>query len=64
METLECILTLSRMARRLGVTQRWLKAEAEAGTIPCLKAGSRLLFDADVVAETLRARIRGGRRDA
>ena len=38
------ILSLARMARRLGVTSTWLRAEADAGRVPSLRAGSRYLF--------------------
>jgi excisionase family DNA binding protein len=41
------------MARRLGVTQQWLRREAEAGNIPCLKAGNRFLFNPVAVQEAL-----------
>ena len=49
------LLSLSRMARRLGVTQQWLRDEAEAGNVPCLKAGSRYLFNPPAVQEALAA---------
>ena len=41
------------MARRLCVTLRWLRAEAEAGRVPCIHAEQQLLFDADVVERVL-----------
>ena len=41
--------TVARMARKLGVTQAWLKGEAESGRVPCLRAGSRFLFSPDAV---------------
>jgi hypothetical protein len=31
----------------------WLKAEAEAGRIPCLRAGRRLLFNVEAVKAVL-----------
>ena len=43
------VLTLARMARRLGVTQQWLRTEANAGRIPHLRAGRRHLFNPDAV---------------
>ena len=52
------LLTLSRMAQRVGVTQAWLRDEATSGRIPSLKAGRRLLFDPVAVTETLLARAR------
>jgi len=53
---------LGAAALRLRVPATWLRREAEAGRIPCLKAGSRLLFDLDHVAEILRQRARRGSR--
>ena len=47
------LLSLARMARRLGVTQDWLRAEADAGNVPCLRAGKRLLFNAAATQESL-----------
>ncbi len=38
------LLSLARIARRLGVTQRWLCDEADAGRVPCLRADKRYLF--------------------
>jgi hypothetical protein len=35
------------------LTQAWLRAEAEAGRIPCLRAGRRLLFDVQAVEAAL-----------
>lgn len=52
------LLTLPRAARRLGVSVRWLRAEADAGRVPCLRAGRRYLFSAMALAEALTARAR------
>ena len=41
------------MARRLRVTLRRLRAEAEAGRIPCIHAEKQLLFNSDVVERLL-----------
>jgi hypothetical protein len=49
------LLSVSRMARRLGVTQQWLRVEAEAGRVPCLRAGRRLLFAPIPVQDALAA---------
>ena len=38
------LLSLSRMSLRAGVTQQWLREQADTGNIPCLKAGRRYLF--------------------
>lgn len=50
------VLSLARMARRLGVTQTWLRSEADAGRVPCLRAGRRYLFAAAAVESILAAR--------
>ena len=49
------LLSLARMARRLGVTQEWLRDQADAGNVPCLRAGKRYLFNAVAVREALAA---------
>lgn len=51
-------LNLGAMARRLRVPARWLRAEAEAGRIPHLRADSALLFDPEVVERIVFARLR------
>ena len=61
------LLSLSRMARRLGVTQQWLRDQADAGQIPCLKAENRYLFNPVAVQDILAtkaARTRQGGDDA
>ena len=50
------LVVLGAMARRLGVPTRWLRAEAEEGRLPHVKAGNTLLFVPAVVIETLVAR--------
>lgn len=49
------LLSLARMARRLGVTQQWLRQESDAGNVPVLRAGKRYLFNPAAVQETLAA---------
>ena len=49
------LLTLRRMAGRLGVTAKWLKARAEAGEVPGLQADARWLFRPDVVVPAVAA---------
>ena len=61
------LFCLSRMARRLGVTQTWLREQADAGKVPCLKAGERYLFNPVAVQESLAARagrMRQGESDS
>lgn len=50
------LVTLGHMARKAGVTTKWLRSEAEAGRLPYLKAGDRLLFSPDAVIDTLSRR--------
>lgn len=53
----DTLLPLNRAARRVGVTAKWLRGEAEAGRVPCLPTGTnRFLFDVNVLAVTLRER--------
>lgn len=47
------LLPLSRMARRLRVTAAWLRTEADAGRVPCLRAGKRYLFAPEAVERAL-----------
>jgi|LakMenEpi03Aug12_release.lakeMendotaPanAssembly.Ray.scaffolds.fasta_scaffold3717813_1 hypothetical protein len=59
------IITLRRMAARLGVTSVWLREQAEAGTVPGLRAGRRWLFSpAAVVAAvaTMATQTKGGEK--
>ena len=52
------LLKLSEMARRLGVSVNWLRAEAERGALPHVKADRGLLFDCDTVEQLLRERAK------
>ena len=53
------LLPLHSAARRLGVTSKWLKREADEGRVPSLKADSRYLFDLDAVTSALSKRAAG-----
>jgi hypothetical protein len=53
------LLSLSLMARRLGVTIAWLRAEADAERVPCLRADTRYLFSPEAVERVLAARAAG-----
>jgi hypothetical protein len=46
----------NRAAYFLGVPQAWLKREAEAGRLPCLKIGKSLRFNLDAVRNALNDR--------
>lgn len=59
------IRSLNRAARQLGVTAKWLKAEADQGRLPCIRAGnSRYLFDMGALFESLSTRIRSSNEQA
>ena len=48
------LLPLPAMARQLRVSRRWLREEAEAGRLPCVKVGaSKYLFAPPVVEAAL-----------
>lgn len=55
------LIPLPAMARRLRVPAKWLRAEAEAGRVPHLRADRALLFDPETVQRILleRARMTG-----
>lgn len=56
--------TLGELARQLRLPAAWLRREADAGRIPCLRAGKARMFDIDAVREALierqRAEVRRG----
>ena len=51
---------LSRRLRRYGITQAWLRGEAETGRIPSLRAGRRRLYSLDAVKAVLIQRAAEG----
>ena len=57
------LLSLHRAARRIGVSSRWLRAEADADRVPCLRADNRYLFNLEAVARALSRRAAIGERD-
>ncbi len=58
MQTITRILPLNVVARRLHVSPRWLRQEAEAGRIPHLRAENRILCDLEAVETALLERAR------
>lgn len=58
------LLPIAVVARQLFVPVTWLREECEAGRIPCLKAGRRILVDAQLVESLLIERATAGRREA
>ena len=57
-------IPLQRLAQRLGLPAAWLRAEAEAGRIPSLRAGRRLLFNPEAVEDALIERASEGGKGA
>jgi hypothetical protein len=58
MQTDAELLILARAARRVGVPAQWLRAEADAGRVPCLRAGRRYLFELRALTRALAKRAR------
>jgi hypothetical protein len=50
------VLPLNRAARKLGVPARWLRDEIQAGRIPGLRAGTKVVVNLEVVANILAER--------
>ena len=59
----ETFLPLKDAAYRLGVPAAWLRAEADAGRVPHLRVGRRLLVNAEAIERVLleRAQQSGGK---
>lgn len=57
------LITLRSMAARLRVPAKWLKQEALAGRIPCLRAGTAILVDPQVVETELVRRAAASQGD-
>jgi hypothetical protein len=52
----EQLLNLNTMARVLSVPKDWLRDEADAGRVPCLRAGKGYLFAPEAVEKVLAKR--------
>jgi hypothetical protein len=50
------LLTLHQLAARLRLAREWLRKEAFAGRLPCLRAGRKLLFNLSTVERILAER--------
>ena len=50
------IVDASQMGRLLRVSPTWLKQEAEAGRLPCVQAGKKVLFHPPTVERVLAQR--------
>jgi hypothetical protein len=53
------LLGLREMAMRLRVPAKWLRTEAAAGHIPCVRAGAAMIFDPETVEAIIRDRAKG-----
>jgi hypothetical protein len=50
---LQLLLPLNRLAARIRLPASWLRVEALAGRIPCLRVGRKLLFNPEAVERAL-----------
>ena len=46
-------ITLNRLAAELKLSKDWLRQEAIAGRLPCLRIGRKLLFNLSAVNQAL-----------
>jgi excisionase family DNA binding protein len=58
------VLPLYRLAARLRLPAGWLRQEAMAGRLPCLRIGRRLLFNKEAVERALADRAASSREAA
>ena len=63
MSNIHSIIAIGVLARKLKVKTSWLRAEADAGRLPHIKAGDTILFDPVTVERILLERARGGAAD-
>ena len=49
-------MSLAELSDRTGLSMRWLRREADARRIPCIRAGRRRMFNLDAVLKALAAR--------
>jgi excisionase family DNA binding protein len=55
------LLTLNQLAERTGLPLAWLRREADAGRLPCIRAGRLRMFDLAAVLKVLAERqAKGG----
>lgn len=50
------MLSLNQLADHLALPASWLKREADAGRLPCLRVGRRRMFDPESVRRELARR--------
>lgn len=54
------LLTLNQLSERTGLPAAWLRREADAGRLPCIRAGRLRMFDLDAVLKALAERQESG----
>jgi hypothetical protein len=54
------LLTLNRLSERTGLPTAWLRREADAGHLPCIRAGRLRMFDLAAVLKALAERQKNG----
>lgn len=54
------LVSLSELSERTGLPVAWLKREAEAGRVPCIRAGRRRFFDPEAVRKSLAVSVPDG----
>lgn len=54
------LLGLNKLAERTGLPAAWLKREADAGRLPCIRAGRQRMFDLAAVLKALAERQESG----
>jgi hypothetical protein len=57
---MESLTSLTGLSIRLRLPRKWLRAEALASRIPCLKIGRKLLFNPGAVEKALAERAASG----
>jgi excisionase family DNA binding protein len=53
------LLSISSLARLVNLPESWLRAEAVAGRIPCLRVGRKMRFNLSAVQHALLIRAAG-----
>jgi len=64
MEREPMFMSAAAAANRLGLPKSWIKSEAEAGRIPFVRAGSRMLFSVAMVERALTERAGADKPEA
>jgi excisionase family DNA binding protein len=54
------LVTLGQLAKALGLSRNWLRAEVMQGRLPCLRAGRRILLCRSAVEARLAERAASG----